>query len=118
MKKVAKARKKRSPSRKRRSETNRHGPGNYHPRMHRSEGAWQTGLALHVFAKQKKPAHAQPAREEKIQSIFEEAHASPRNKVTLHATQDRQTPFRFSPRQSHHAPAQDRHLDRSDRLQK
>src|SRR6266567_313752 len=68
------------------------GTGNHHPRMHRSESARQTGFA--------------------------KAHASSRNQVTVDATQDRQTPFRFSPRQSRHAPAQDRHLDRSDRLQK
>src|SRR2546421_3163186 len=94
------------------------GTGNYHPRMHRSESARQTRFALHVFSKQEKPTDAEPAREEEIQSVFAEAHPSSRNQITVDATQDRQTPFRISPRQSRHAPASDRHLDRSDRLQK
>src|SRR6266404_3706667 len=94
------------------------GAGNHHSRMHRSESARQTGFALHVFSEQEKSAHAEPAREKEIQSVFAKAHASSRNQVTVDATQDRQTPFRFSPRQSRHAPTQDRHLDRSDRLQK
>src|SRR5947209_14438591 len=94
------------------------GTGNYHSRMHRSESARQTGLALHVFSEQEKSAHTEPAREKEIQSVFAQAHASSRNQITFDATQDRQTPFRISPRQSRHAPAPDRHLDRSDRLQK
>src|ERR1700719_136355 len=94
------------------------GTGNHHSRMHRSESAGQTGFALHVFSEQEKSAHAEPAREKEIQPVFAKAHASSRNQVTLDATQDRQTPFRISPRQSRHAPAQDRHLDRGDRLQK
>src|ERR1700738_4698988 len=117
MTKAAKVKKKkqhRRPKPRNRSD----GARNYHPRMHRSESARQTGFALHVFSEQEKSAHAEPAREKEIQSVFAEAHASSRNQVTLDATQDRQTPFRFSPRQSRHAPAQDRHLDRSDRLQK
>src|SRR5438132_9695463 len=94
------------------------GPGNCHSRMHRSESARQTGFALHDQAEQKKPAHAEPPREKEIQSVFAEAHASSRNQIIPNATQDRQTPFRISPRQSRHAPAPDRHLDRSNRLQK
>src|SRR5260370_42336575 len=112
----ARAKKKPRPSRKRKS--NEDGAGNYHPRMHRSESARQTGFALHVFSEQEKSAHAEPAREKEIQSVFAEAHASSRNQVTLDATQDRQTPFRISPRQSRHAPAPDRHLHRGARLQK
>src|SRR5436309_5597564 len=94
------------------------GAGNYHSRMHRSESARQTGFALHDQAEQKESAHAEPPREKEIQPVFAEAHASSRNQITFNATQDRQTPFRISPRQSRHAPAPDRHLDRSDRLQK
>src|SRR5437588_12665831 len=115
MTKAAKVRKKkrRRPPKPRSSND---GPGNCHPRMHRSESARQTGFALHDQAEQEKPADAEPAREKEIQSIFAKTHASSRNQITFHATQDRQTPFRFSPRQSRHAAAQDRHLDRSDRL--
>src|SRR5438477_12256158 len=94
------------------------GPGNCHSRMHRSESARQTGFALHDQAEQKESAHAEPPREKEIQSVFAEAHASSRDQVIPNATQDRQTPFRISPRQPRHAPAPDRHLDRSDRLQK
>src|SRR5256885_4580860 len=112
----AKAKKKPRPSRKRKS--NEDGAGNYHPRMHRSESARQTGFALHEQAKQEKSAHAEPAREKEIQSVFAEAHPSSRNQIIPDATQDRQTPFRISPRQSRHASAPDRHLNRSDRLQK
>src|SRR5258707_5581635 len=117
MTKAAKARKKKRRRRPNPRNSN-DGAGNYHPRMHRSESARQTGFALHVFSEQEKSAHAEPAREKEIQSVFAEAHASSRNQVTLDATQNRQTPFRISPRQSRHAPAPDRHLDRSDRLQK
>src|SRR5947208_87464 len=94
------------------------GPGNCHSRMHRSESARQTGFALYDQAEQKESAHAEPPREKEIQSVFAEAHASSRDQITANATQDRQAPFRISPRQSRHAPAPDRHLDRSDRLQK
>src|SRR5881227_3900844 len=94
------------------------GTGNCHSRMHRSESARQTGFALHDQAEQKESAHAEPPREKEIQSVFAEAHTSSRDQITANATQDRQAPFRISPRQSRHAPAPDRHLDRSDRLQK
>src|SRR5437660_6295766 len=57
------------------------GTGNYHSRMHRSESARQTGLALHVFSEQEKSAHAEPAREKEIQSVFAKAHASSRNQI-------------------------------------
>src|SRR5437879_4596203 len=87
------------------------GTGNYHPRVHRSESARQTGFALHEQAKQEKSAHTEPAREKEIQSVFAEAHTSSRDQITVDATQDRQTPFRISTRQPRHAPAQDRHLD-------
>src|SRR5664279_3015106 len=117
MKKAATVRKKRRPNRKRRSETKHHGPGNYHARMHRSESSRQTGFALHVFPKQEEPANAEAARKEKIQSLSEKAHASPRNQVTRDATKNCQTPLRFSSRQSDHATAPDRHRRRSDRLQ-
>src|ERR1700730_10915853 len=86
------------------------GTGNYHSRMHRSESARQTGFALHVFSEQEKSADTEPAREKEIQSVFAKAHASSRNQVAPDATQDCQTPLRISPRQSRHAPAQDRHL--------
>src|SRR5438132_5189566 len=117
MTRAAKARKKKR-RRRPNPRNSSDGTGNHHSRMHRSESARQTGFALHVFSEQKNSAHAEPAREKEIQSVFAKAHASSRNQVTLDATEDRQTPFRFSPRQSRHAPAQDRHLDRSDRLQK
>src|SRR5260370_38764757 len=117
MTKVAKVRKKKQ-RRRQKPRNSGDGAGNYHPRMHRSESARQTGFALHVFSEQEKSAHAEPAREKEIQSVFAEAHASSRNQVTLDATEDRQTPFRISSRQPRHAPASDRHLDRSDRLQK
>src|SRR6266513_2926976 len=118
MTKIRRARAKKKPRPRRKRKSNDDGPGNCHPRMHRSESARQTRVALHDQAKQEKPADTEPAREKEIQSVFAEAHASSRNQITFHATQDRQTPFRFSPRQSRHAPAPDRHLDRSDRLQK
>src|SRR5438128_147368 len=86
--------------------------------MHRSESARQTGFALYVFAEQEKSAHAESAREKEIQSVSAKAHAPSRNQITFDATQDRQTSLRISPGQSGHAPASDRHLDRSDRLQK
>src|ERR1700737_3458317 len=112
MTKAAKVRKKKQHRRpKPRNSSN--GAGNYHPRMHRSESARQTGFALHVFPKQEKSAHAQPAREKEIQSVFAKAHASSRNQIAFDATQDRQTPFRISSGQSGYAPAQDRHLHRS-----
>src|SRR5437588_9052013 len=117
MTKVAKAKKKKR-RRRPNPRNSSDGTGNCHSRMHRSESARQTSFALHDQTEQKKSAHPEPAREKEIQSLFAEAHASSRNQVTLDATEDRQTPFRFSPRQSRHAPAQDRHLDRSDRLQK
>src|SRR5438046_10619915 len=117
MTKAAKAKRKKQ-RRRPKPRNSSDGPGNCHPRMHRSEGFGQTGFALHDQAEQKKSAHAEPAREKEIQSVFAKAHASSRNQIIINATQDRQTPFRFSPRQSRHAPAQDRHLDRSDRLQK
>src|SRR5205807_4102213 len=110
--KAAKLRKKKPRPRKNRR-SNDNGAGNYHPRMHRSESARQTSLALHVFSKQEKSAHAEPAREKEIQSVFAQAHAPSRNQIVPDATQDRQTPFRISPCQSRHAPAPDRHLDRS-----
>src|SRR5436305_5259242 len=117
MTKVAKVKKKKR-RRRPNPRNSSDGTGNHHSRMHRSESARQTGFALHVFSEQEKSAHPEPAREKEIQSVFAKAHASSRNQVTLDATEDRQTPFRFSPRQPRHAPAQDRHLDRSDRLQK
>src|ERR1700675_4383212 len=117
MMKAAKARKKKQ-RRRQKPRNSRDGTGNYHPRVHRSESARQTGFALHEQAEQEKSAHAEPDREKEIQSVFTEAHASSRNQIILNATQDRQTPFRISPRQSRHAPTQDRHLDRSNRLQK
>src|SRR4029077_21014815 len=110
MTKAAKARKKKR-RRRPNPRNSSDGAGNYHPRMHRSESARQTGFALHVFSKQEKSAHVEPALQKEIQSVLAKAHASSRNQVTVDATQDRQTPFRFSPRQSRHAPAQDRHLD-------
>src|SRR5205823_5043485 len=112
--KVKKRKQRRRPSRRNSGD----GTGNCHSRMHRSESARQAGFALHDYAQQKKPAHAEPPREKEIQSVFAEAHASSRNQIIPNATQDRQTPFCISPRQSRHAPAPDRHLDRSDRLQK
>src|SRR5260370_11481061 len=117
MTKVAKVRKKKQ-RRRQKPRNSGDGAGNYHPRMHRSESARQTGFALHVFSEQEKSAHAEPAREKEIQSVLADAHASSRNQVTLDATQGGQTPFRISPRQSRHAPAPDRHLHRGDRLQK
>ena len=48
------------------------GAGNYHARMHGSEGAGQACFALHDHAEQEKPAHAEPAREKEIQSVFED----------------------------------------------
>src|SRR5437016_5599165 len=117
MTKVAKV-KKRKRRRRRSRRNSRDGPGNCHSRMHRSESARQTGFALHDQAEQKESAHAEPAREKEIQSVFAEAHASSGNQIIANATQDRQTPFRISPRQSRHAPAPDRHRHRSDRLQK
>src|SRR6266513_6266514 len=113
MTKAAKVRKKKR-RRRPKPRNSDDGPGNCHPRMHRSESFGQTGFALHDQAKQEKPADTEPAREKEIQSVFAEAHASSRNQITFHATQDRQTPFRFSPRQSRHAPTPDRYLDRSD----
>src|SRR6266446_2932897 len=112
--KVKKRKRRRRPSRRNSSV----GTGNCHSRMPRSESARQTGFALHDQAEQKESAHAEPPREKEIQSIFAQAHASSRNQIIANGTQDRQTPFRISPRQSRHAPAPDRHLDRSDRLQK
>src|SRR6266480_3461636 len=117
MTKAAKVRKKKR-HRRPKPRNSGDGPGNCHPRMHRSESARQTRVALHDQAKQEKPADAEPARKKEIQSVFAEAHPSSRNQITFHATQDRQTPFRISPRQSRHAAPPDRHFDRSDRLQK
>src|SRR6202051_3197698 len=116
MTKAAKVRKKKR-RRRQRPRNSGDGTGNCHPRMHRSESSRQTGFALHDQAEQKESADAKPAREKEIQSVFAKAHASSRNQITPDATQDRQTPFGFSPRQSRHAPAQDRHLHRSNRLQ-
>src|SRR5207253_6925006 len=99
--KVKKRKRRRRPSRRNSGD----GPGNCHSRMHRSESARQTGFTLHDQAEQEKSAHAEPPREKEIQSVFAEAHASSRNQIIANATQDRQTPFRISPRQSRHAPA-------------
>src|SRR6266513_1964076 len=85
--------------------------------MHGSEGARPAGLPLHDDAEQEEPAHAEPAREKEIQSVFEAAHAPSRDEITSHATENRQTPFRFPPRQSHDATPPHRYRDRSDRLQ-
>jgi len=65
----------------------------------------------------KKPAHAQPAREKEIQSVFKAAYVAPRNEIILNGTQDRQTPFGISSREPHHAAPPDRHRHRGDRLQ-
>ena len=64
----------------------------------------------------KSPRTPNRLEKEEIQSVFETAYASPRDQV-IHATKNRQTPFRLSPRQSHHAAPPHRHRHRGDRLQ-
>jgi hypothetical protein len=85
--------------------------------MHRGESARETAFALYDHAEQEKPAHAQPAREKEIQSVFKAAYVAPRNEIILDGTQDRQTPFRISSREPHHAAPPDRHRHRGNRLQ-
>src|SRR5438132_10556955 len=80
MTKAAKAKRKKQ-RRRPKPRSNGDGAGNCHPRMHRSESARQTGFALHDHAEQKKPAHAEPAREKEIQPVFAKAHASSRNQI-------------------------------------
>src|SRR5260370_12726633 len=116
MRKAARVKKKKP--RQPRPRNNPNGAGNYHSRMHRGKSAGQTSLALHEHAEQEKSAHAQSAREEEVQSVSKTAYAPSRNEVIIDATQNRQTPFRFPSRQSHHAAPQDRYRDRGDRLQK
>src|SRR3954451_3961585 len=78
------ARRKRTRRRSRQATTrNSYGAGNYHSRMHGSEGSWRAGFALHEHAEQEEPAHAKPSREEEIQSVSEAAHAPPRDSLDL-----------------------------------
>src|SRR3954454_23202115 len=74
---------KKTRSRSRPTTRNSYGAGNYHSRMHGSEGARRAGFALHEHAEQEEPAHAKPSREEEIQSVFEAAHAPPRDSLDL-----------------------------------
>jgi len=85
--------------------------------MHRGESARETAFAVYDHAEQEKPAHPQPAREKEIQSIFKAAYVAPRNEIILDGTQDRQTPFRISSCEPHHAAPPDRHRHRGNRLQ-
>src|SRR5436190_18300516 len=64
-----------------RSNCRSYGAGNCYSRVHRGESTRQTGVALYDQAKQEKPAHAEPSREEKRQSIFAPPHSPPRNEV-------------------------------------
>src|SRR2546423_2438358 len=94
------------------------GAGNCYSRMHRSEGRWRARFALPDHAKQKKPADPESAGEEKIQSLPEASHTSSRDKVSADATENCQTPFRFSPCQPHDAASSHRYRGGSNRLQK
>src|SRR3954469_10108333 len=108
MTKVRKA--KRKKHRRRRARIN-NGSGNHHARVHRSEGRRQAGVALHVYSEQEKPPDPKPAGEEEIQSVLASAYASPRNSVSRHATENRQTPFEFPSCESHDAAPPHRHCD-------
>src|SRR5450432_1297113 len=78
MKKPAKVRKKR---RLRRPRNNEHGPGNHYSRMHRSEGRRRACFALYDDPQQEKPADAESAGKEKIQSFHEAAHTPPGDQI-------------------------------------
>src|SRR6516164_8695627 len=86
--------------------------------MHRGQSARQTAFALHDDAEQKKPAHAEPAREKEIQSILAATHIAPRDQVAIDAAKNAKTPLRIPSRQSTHAATPDRYRHRSNRLQK
>ena len=85
--------------------------------MHRGQSVRQTAFALHDHAQQKKPAHAESAREKEIQSIFAATHVAPRDQVIIDAAKNAQTPLRIPSRQSPHAATPDRYRHRSNRLQ-
>ena len=63
--------------------------------MHGSESCRRARFALHDDAEQEKPADAEPARKEKIQSLHEAAHASPGDQVIMQPkTAKRRSAFR------------------------
>src|SRR5437660_573150 len=110
-KKVAKPkRKKRQPKPR-----NNDGAGIDHTRMHGSARPRQIAFALHHHAQQKKSAHSQPAREEKIQSVFETAHFASRNSLS-HGTENSQTPLESAPPQPSDAAPSHRHRHHCDRF--
>src|SRR5947208_312343 len=98
--------------------------------MHQADagsGAYDRDFALSLLSQeqealyehgQEKSANAESAGEKEIQSIFKAAYFAPRNEITLNGTQNRQTPFRISPREPHHAAPAHRYRHRGNRLQK
>ena len=75
-------------------------------------------VSRYMSTRNKKSPRTPNRLEKKKYNPFLKRHTlASRNQLISHATENRQTPFRFSPRQPHDAAAPHRHRDRSDRLQ-